>query len=154
MLSPFPVAGRPRLFVVPGIDMVNTWCHKRRAGARVRLLAPVLTATDRLEIVMATDAPNTTPEQNAPSLRPSSADLSFVQRHPDGRLHHWLHVAAGAWGEDCSLGRDRGREVASYIRQSGDCSILPAIVRTIAGQGTFGGVEVGFFTMLAMELHG
>jgi hypothetical protein len=103
---------------------------------------------------MATDTPNTPSEQTAPSLPPSSAELSFVQRLPDGRLHHWHHVADSDWGEDCSLGRERARELASYIQQSGDCSILPAIVRTIAGQGTFGGVEVGFFTMLAMELHG
>lgn len=38
MLSPLPVAGLPRFFVVPGIDMVNKGCHKRWAGARIRPL--------------------------------------------------------------------------------------------------------------------
>lgn len=40
---PNPVAGRPRLFTVPLIDMVNIRCHLKRADARIRPLAPALT---------------------------------------------------------------------------------------------------------------
>ncbi len=43
MDKPKPVAGRPRFFMVPLIDMVYYRCHKRRTDARTAILASALT---------------------------------------------------------------------------------------------------------------
>jgi hypothetical protein len=80
------------------------------------------------------------------------ADLTFTGRRTDGVVNLWDHNVEGDWDTQCSMGRDFGREACLYIRLTGNVTLLPAIVRTINEQGSFGGVEVGFFTALSEQL--
>jgi hypothetical protein len=77
--------------------------------------------------------------------------LNFVGRGSDDRLDFWRHGLTGDWETLCAAGRF-GREACDYVRATDNASLVPAIVRTIAERCSFGGVEVGFFTELSIQL--
>jgi hypothetical protein len=78
--------------------------------------------------------------------------LNFVGRDSGERLDLWRHGLQGDWETLCSAGRRFGREACDYVRATDNASLVPGIVRTIAERGSFGGVEVGFFTELSIQL--
>ena len=76
MLSPRPVAGRPRLFMVPVIDIANNGCQKRRAEARLHPRPGSNHSTRSLPMSQAVAAPIT----GDPILAPGKSGRSAVSR--------------------------------------------------------------------------
>ncbi len=102
---------------------------------------------------MATESLNTETNPVAVLAESGVSQLTFTGRREDGGINLWSPAeVAGEWDEQCRVGRGYGREAADYIRESGDAAMLPAVVRAIVERGSFGGVEVGFFAKLSVEI--
>lgn len=77
--------------------------------------------------------------------------LPFMQydRKTD-TLDHWEPSRTGDYTEDCELGRGYARELTEHTRASGNANLLGSIVKRIGEKATWGGVETGFFSTLAI----
>jgi len=94
---------------------------------------------------------NTT-TNSAPLAAPLD-QLGFTSRHGDGRINLWSPAAVGGdYEAQCRAGREFAAEAIEHIRDSGNVPALAGIARAIAESGTFGGVEVGFFTAVSEQL--
>ncbi len=79
--------------------------------------------------------------------------LCFIATQPGGGTNMWSPpLVEGDWAAQCQFGRDLGHQAAEYIRESDDAAMLPSVVRVMVERGTFGGVEIGFFTAISMQL--
>ena len=90
----------------------------------------------------------------APPTTLNVAQLSFTSRgQEDTGIDLWSpRPVDGGWADQCRAGRALGHEAIEYIQQTGDAAMLPGVVRAIVERGTFGGVEVGFFTAVSVAL--
>ena len=78
---------------------------------------------------------------------------SFVNRRP-GSLNLWSPIVTGDWSQDVERGQLYAREAVSYMRTTGHIPFLHHVVKAMVGQGAWGGVEVGFIQIVAMEAVG
>ena len=59
--------------------------------------------------------------------------------------------ARGNWAADNALGRAYADELVSFMRKRDCPNLLGATVKRMIDQGSFGGVEVGFFQRIAEQ---
>lgn len=78
---------------------------------------------------------------------------SFVRRRP-GEVDLWSPAISGDWAKDVAQGQSYAREIVTYMRRTGHATLLHHVVKAMVGHGTWGGVEVGFFQIVAMEAVG
>lgn len=98
---------------------------------------------------MAYDA-NTT---NSAPMAASLDQLSFTSPRENGAINLWSPAAIGGdYEAQCRAGREFAAEAIEHIRDSGNVPALVGIARAIAESGTFGGVEVGFFTAVSEQI--
>lgn len=79
--------------------------------------------------------------------------LGFTSRRENGSVNLWDPAPVGGdYEAQCRAGREFAAEAIEHIRDSGNVPVLAGIARAIAESGTFGGVEVGFFTAVSDQL--
>lgn len=78
---------------------------------------------------------------------------SFVRASPR-KLDLWSPVVTNDWSQDVSRGHCYAREMVLYLRRTGHIPFLHHVVKAMIGHGSWSGVEVGFFQLIAMEVVG
>ena len=61
-------------------------------------------------------------------------------------------IETGDWATDNQTGREYAMECIRHMRDEGDPAYLATVARRIVTRGRFGGVEVGFFTLLGIVM--
>jgi hypothetical protein len=64
----------------------------------------------------------------------------------------WPGSPTGNYSEANAIGRTRAQELIDVIRRTGSVVLLTHVFETIAKKGQFGGMEIGFFHGLSLEL--
>jgi hypothetical protein len=77
---------------------------------------------------------------------------TFCCIEEDDRLNLWPDAPHSSYSEANELGRARAAELVNVIRRTGSPSILSHVFEAIATKRKMGGVEIGFFHALSMEL--
>jgi hypothetical protein len=97
-----------------------------------------------------------TSKRTKPPAEPTFFDLlpmagRIDPKANDGRsTSFWVVKRTGDYGFDCYLGAELGRQTLRLMRGSlGGPTILNQIVRDMVRSAEFGGVEVGFLSMVA-----
>ncbi len=82
------------------------------------------------------------------------AALTFVTRRGDGRLDLWTPERPADYAAGNAMGRDYATEMLAYMATSGDASIFGAVVRAITRSGRYEAVEIGFCSVIGIQLLG
>lgn len=80
--------------------------------------------------------------------RPSVLDQTeAIVGLPDfmSSIEAWRHGASGNWAHDNALGRERADALRANLIMTGNYPALLRLVKTLADDGSFEAVEVGFF---------
>jgi hypothetical protein len=64
----------------------------------------------------------------------------------------WPAQPAGKYSEANAIGRTRAQELIDVMRRTGSVVLLTHVFEAIAKKGQFGGMEIGFFHALSLEL--
>lgn len=64
----------------------------------------------------------------------------------------WNPIRSGDYAEDCSFGRENGKQVLLAIRESENPALLGTAIRAMVEAGHYGGVEVGFCSVFGLSL--
>ncbi|MCW1381513.1 hypothetical protein OLX02_01620 [Novosphingobium sp. KCTC 2891] len=77
--------------------------------------------------------------------------LPFVAFRQDGTIEsHWNPERTGDYAVDCATGRNYAGQFAAMMRDGGNESLLPWIIRAMPRGQEMSGVEIGFLTALSM----
>lgn len=81
--------------------------------------------------------------------KPDFADLSFVgTRTPTkdniSKRDFWVIAETGDWGKDNQIGRAAAIELAKFMTQRDNSTLLGDVVCSMIEKGRYRGVEVGF----------
>ena len=91
----------------------------------------------------------------AEPMMPNMGQLSFTAPLAGGGVDLWSPAeVVGGWDVQCRAGRKLAEEAVHHLTAAENVPLLPGIVRRIVERGTFGGVEVWFFSVIAEELLG
>lgn len=69
-----------------------------------------------------------------------------------GSVDLWPETQSEGWGADNAVGRTRATELLSIMRKTDNPALLGHVVEAIGKRGVHGGVEVGFFHELAVNM--
>lgn len=61
----------------------------------------------------------------------------------------WQDGATGDWARDNEIGRERANEMRANIQMTGNHPLMLRLVRMIAENGHFGGIEAGFLQRIS-----
>ncbi len=78
--------------------------------------------------------------------------LSFVtcRKFAGGRaVDFWAIQPTGDWSIDNKRGRDAADELAGYVRDTKDASLLQRVSQAIGKREKLNGVDVGFFSRIS-----
>lgn len=81
-----------------------------------------------------------------------SQSLSFV--HQDKQVNFWNPARSGNYESDCAQGRKYAEELLNLLAIDNNATIFGSIVRAIAKNGVYEGVEIGFCNRIGFELCG
>lgn len=79
-------------------------------------------------------------------------ELPFIKWIGNKIEDAWAVDSTGDWAADNAKGRAYANSLISYIQQSGDHSLLGAVVRAMSRHNKFSAIEVGFFTCLSLTI--
>jgi len=88
-----------------------------------------------------------------PPSNPQVADLSFVTFR-NGKCDMWTPERPADRAQAIEMGKDYAREMLVMIRETDNPLIFGAVIRTMTSNGLWGPVEMGFCSVLGIELLG
>ncbi len=76
------------------------------------------------------------------------SQLSFAVAESK-RVNLWPEVQTGTYSEACQIGKARAAELLDYMQRNDSPFVLGHVADAIAQRGSVGGVETGFFQVIA-----
>jgi hypothetical protein len=76
----------------------------------------------------------------------------FTITGSDGKVDLWPPIPPMSYAQANEIGRERAAEVVQLIRRANSPSLLGHMADAIANCNRFGGLEVGFFHGISLEL--
>jgi hypothetical protein len=70
----------------------------------------------------------------------------------DGRTDLWPDTEPMGYGAANQVGRDRAADLVEVMRRTATPALLGHVIEAIVRKGIYGGVEVGFFHALSVEV--
>lgn len=64
-------------------------------------------------------------------------------------ISEWRDEATGDWAKDNAVGRERANALRANIQMTGNYPALGRLIKMIAENGHFGGIEAGFFQRIS-----
>lgn len=75
--------------------------------------------------------------------------LPFVECATGRQTRLWCIRASGNWAKDNVTGRQHADDLARFMRLNDNAALLGQVVKAIGAEGSWTGVEVGFFQRIA-----
>ena len=96
---------------------------------------------------MATDATTTKTPSLAPSSNPVLDQIPFVTTGWE-----WKPTRTGDYAADCAAGRHAAESLIAVIQQTDNPVLFGTVMRAIIAAGRYDAVEIGFCTVIGIEL--
>lgn len=65
-------------------------------------------------------------------------------------MTHYSETGTTMYEEDCKRGRELAEKLVAKMQETGDVLLLNQVAKSMVERGQWTGVEVGFFTVIAI----